>query len=78
MVVRSVVVGLSFAGMLYAGATAWAAPKAVALSQCCSESGDCDGGSCCDPDVVGLEACSQDRGGYCMTACKRPDGNGLN
>jgi hypothetical protein len=54
-------------GLASATASISAAPQ-TALA-CCNGPGDCDSGKCCEPDVVGMPACTPDLPGYCASSC---------
>ena len=67
LVIAAMAVLIGTAGLASASASIYAAPQ-TALA-CCSGPGDCDSGKCCDPDYIGMPACTLEYPGYCASAC---------
>lgn len=67
--IRLTVLGFALMGMCFAGVRLTARESRVP-DVCCSGTGDCTSGKCCDSGAIGLPDCNDlERPGYCRAAC---------
>ena len=72
MTVRNIFLTVCAAILLSSVPSLLAQPDAPGV--CCFDSENCDGQKCCAWEELGINPCSEEQQGWCMTACIRPSG----